>query len=54
MSLPDAFTPNGDSRYDIFHIITDNPNILVINLDVYNRWGQQVFRSNVNNRVLRK
>jgi gliding motility-associated-like protein len=48
--LPDAFTPNGDNRNDVFHIITDNPNIAVINLDVYNRWGQRIFRSNANNR----
>jgi gliding motility-associated-like protein len=44
--LPDAFTPNGDSRNDIFRIITDNPNIEVVNLAVYNRWGQHVFSSN--------
>ncbi len=47
--LPDAFTPNGDGRNDIFRIITDNPNIQVIDLDVYNRWGQRVFISNMNN-----
>lgn len=47
--LPDAFTPNGDGRNDIFHIITDNPNVRVINLSVYNRWGQRVFVSNLNN-----
>jgi gliding motility-associated-like protein len=43
--LPDAFTPNGDSRNDIFHVITDNPNIEIVNLAVFNRWGQQVFAS---------
>jgi gliding motility-associated-like protein len=47
--LPDAFTPNGDNRNDLFHVITDNPNVQVINLDVYNRWGQRVFTSNLNN-----
>lgn len=47
--LPDAFTPNGDGRNDLFHVITDNPNIQVVNLDVFNRWGQRVFRSNLNN-----
>jgi gliding motility-associated-like protein len=46
--LPDAFTPNGDGRNDFFGIITDNPNVQVINLEVYNRWGQRVFVSNLN------
>jgi gliding motility-associated-like protein len=46
--LPDAFTPNGDSRNDFFGVITDNPNVVVINLEVYNRWGQRVFVSNLN------
>lgn len=48
--LPDAFSPNGDGRNDEFRVITDNPNILVINLCVYNRWGQRMFISNMNNR----
>ncbi len=43
--LPNAFTPNGDSHNDIFGIITDNPNIEVVELSVYNRWGQRVFSS---------
>lgn len=47
--LPDAFTPNGDGRNDLFHVITDNPNVFVINLAVYNRWGQRIFNSNLNN-----
>ncbi len=47
--LPDAFTPNRDGRNDIFGIITDNPNVQVISFEVYNRWGQRVFLSNLNN-----
>lgn len=47
--LPDAFSPNGDGRNDLFHVLTDNPNVLVINLCVYNRWGQRMFISNMNN-----
>ncbi len=47
--LPDAFTPNKDGRNDGFRVITDNPNVQVVNLDVFNRWGQRVFASNLNN-----
>ncbi len=47
--LPDAFTPNGDGKNDIFHIITDNPNVLVVNLELYNRWGQLLYISRLNN-----
>lgn len=41
--LPDAFTPNGDGRNDVFRIVTDNPNVHAVNLYVYNRWGQQIY-----------
>ncbi len=47
--LPDAFTPNGDGKNDIFRIITDNPNVQVINLEIYNRWGQLLFISRLGN-----
>jgi gliding motility-associated-like protein len=47
--LPDAFTPNGDGRNDVFGIITDNPNVQVISFDIYNRWGQRVFAGHLNN-----
>lgn len=47
--LPDAFTPNGDGRNDRFGIITDNPNVQVINFEIFNRWGQRVYSGNLNN-----
>ncbi|PZF70930.1 T9SS type B sorting domain-containing protein [Taibaiella soli] len=47
--MPSAFSPNGDGRNDIFRIITDNPNVKVQQLNVYNRYGQRVFVSNLNN-----
>lgn len=42
--LPTGFTPNKDGRNDIFRIVTDNPNIEVIDFSIYNRFGQRVFR----------
>ena len=47
--MPDIFSPNGDEQNDIFR-----PFYLgqmdVVELTVYNRWGQVVFESNdINN-----
>jgi len=41
--MPNAFTPNGDGLNDYFHAITDNPNIVSLQLSVYNRYGQKVY-----------
>lgn len=43
-SFPSAFTPNGDGRNDQFRIVLYG-NELSYELQVYNRWGQQVFLS---------
>lgn len=42
ISLPNAFTPNGDGRNDVFKIITVGHHAL-ISFNVLNRWGQTVF-----------
>jgi gliding motility-associated-like protein len=47
LKMPNAFTPNGDGRNDVFRI----PAFLQINLvnfSVYNRWGERIF-STANN-----
>ena len=43
LRLPSAFSPNGDGLNDLFRIITDNPNIVLLDLSVYNRWGERIF-----------
>ncbi len=49
--LPDAFTPNGDGKNDIFHIL--NSAMLIANgykirdVQIYNRWGNRVYTSEV-------
>jgi len=45
LALPNAFTPNGDGRNDVFKI--GNMNFQKLQeFSVYNRWGQQVFTTN--------
>ena len=39
--LPNAFSPNGDGRNDLFQPY--GPDIEVVRLQVYNRWGSLVF-----------
>ncbi|HWB64279.1 MAG TPA: gliding motility-associated C-terminal domain-containing protein [Chitinophagales bacterium] len=41
--IPTAFSPNGDGVNDIFHAL--NKNIVKIDLQVYNRWGEKVFET---------
>ncbi len=43
--IPTAFTPNGDGKNDIFRAVGTKFHKLV-EMRVYNRWGQQVFYSN--------
>ncbi len=42
--LPNAFSPNGDGRNDIFAPVA-NQQVVFHLLEVYNRWGEQVYRS---------
>lgn len=44
VNLPNAFSPNADDKNDEFRIIRYG-NISLVSLEVYNRWGQQVFRT---------
>ena len=42
--IPNAFTPNGDGNNDYFHIKI-GPDVVGMDLRVFDRWGQQVFRT---------
>ena len=42
--MPTAFTPNGDGLNDVFRVPKQNKNLL-IQLIIYNRWGQKVFQT---------
>jgi len=43
--LPSAFSPNGDGRNDVFRLIVNNPSVKLLQMRIYNRWGEQVFYS---------
>jgi gliding motility-associated-like protein len=42
--VPNAFTPKGDGRTDLFRFITAGIQMIEY-FQVYNRWGQIVFRA---------
>ena len=42
--VPNAFTPNGDGRNDVFMPVA-NRQVVFSLLEVYNRWGERIFRS---------
>lgn len=44
ISLPDAFSPNGDGKNDVFRIISQG-NQIVKTFIIVNRWGQKVFET---------
>jgi gliding motility-associated-like protein len=44
LAIPNAFTPNGDGRNDRFYVLGGPVNSVVETFDVFNRWGQAVFR----------
>jgi gliding motility-associated-like protein len=42
--MPNAFTPNGDGRNDVFRYPPSAGNKF-ISLHIFNRWGQKIFES---------
>ena len=44
INMPNAFTPNGDGKNDVFRVPSQNKDHLTM-LMIYNRWGQLVYAS---------
>jgi gliding motility-associated-like protein len=44
--FPNVFTPNGDGVNDIFTPFLPYHGITKVEMDIYNRWGKRVFRTN--------
>lgn len=46
--VPNAFSPNGDGRNDVFTIFTEEgcEDLLSYRINIFDRWGQKVFESN--------
>jgi gliding motility-associated-like protein len=45
IQIPSAFTPDGDGINDTFGVLTRAGRELVLEMQVWNRWGQSVFHS---------
>jgi gliding motility-associated-like protein len=45
--IPTAFTPNGDGNNDVFRAI-EAPKTSVVEIKIYNRWGELIFQSDNN------
>lgn len=44
-ALPNVFTPNGDGENDLYHALIPYKYIESIDLQIYNRWGQVIFKT---------
>ncbi len=49
ITLPNVFTPNGDGDNDTYKVIVPGRIYECVDLTIYNRWGQIMFRSSGNN-----
>src|SRR5580692_8299939 len=44
LSIPNAFTPNGDGQNDVFFVLGGPENSRIESFTIFNRWGQPVFQ----------
>jgi gliding motility-associated-like protein len=44
--IPNAFTPNNDANNDVFKVYGDMSTIALLDLKIFNRWGEKVYETN--------
>ena len=44
LRIPNAFTPNGDGKNDIFYILSAPQGCRIKDFSIYDRWGQTIFK----------
>ncbi len=44
LRMPNAFTPNGDGKNDIFYVLGGQPGLVIREFAVFDRWGQRIFQ----------
>jgi gliding motility-associated-like protein len=44
LKMPNAFSPNGDGRNDVFYVMGDPAGSRIKDFAVFNRWGQKIFQ----------
>ena len=52
MLIPIVFTPNNDEMNDVFLVKSDMMHCVIGRLQIFNRWGQQIYDSKTNNDLL--
>ncbi len=45
VNIPNAFTPNGDGRNEIFYIMGGKEIRILEEFDIFNRWGERIFHA---------
>ena len=46
VNIPNAFTPNGDGRNDVFYVMGNQDIKVIKSFLIFNRWGMTVFSKN--------
>ncbi|MDO8365692.1 MAG: gliding motility-associated C-terminal domain-containing protein [Saprospiraceae bacterium] len=48
LDIPNAFTPNGDQKNDVFRVVAHEGSEVISSLEIYDRWGEKVYENQGN------